>query len=939
MECSFAVKTLLANAAQHRKRGESVVIARRVIWISLVFLTGFRSDAEDLVRAETVFRTSPPNQGSEPGPMAVTDDALYFSADDGIHGRELWCIDAQGRPRMVADFLPGPEGSDPRCLTPIDDGLYFLARWNLGVPEERELLWFTRGDPRDSQCLGPMDTTITMTPGSSNLVRVGEKIMLIVYQSGLGREPLFVERSPSRLVTQIPMDTIPGPWGGIVREQENYAVLGDRVVFAVQGQTNSQRELWIADADSNSVRTLVSQPDKRFGYPMNFAVVNNDIYMSASDEDHGVELWRVTGDAKSSMLVEDIRPGAGDSYPREFAGFDGHVFFQADDGVYGAELWCTDGTSSGTRMVRDINPGSPGSSPYAMVALEGALLFIATTEQFGTELWRTDGTENGTVLLADLNPGPTSSNPYAFAILDDRILFSANHRDFGEELWVSDGSPGGTQMMKDIAPGPAKSEPFNTTVFNGKAYFSANDGEHGAELWVSDGSEKGTHIVADLLPAERAVSSSNPGLLMLCGTSVFFVADDVVHGAELWVTDIATRVTHLTKDIAPGTAHADPDHLTAVGDAIYFTAKSGPSRTLWCSDLRGGDVKPLPLPDGFEFSSPTLVARGLDALVFSAISDSAEFHLLQLRPRSQEIRDLGRVDSELQQGQIATLTSFGGNVYAAVQDGPVWRFAKWDSSTQELQSLPFSFSEDPQWSMFQEVARTRIGTGSDHDRDLLCAYLALPGMKGRFVSTHNGAYFSAYTADSGSELWFTREGVSTAVLVKDCFPGPASGSPEWLTLFGDHVFFVAEHPRKGREIWVSDGTTDNSLCLNEWPGESPDGTAPAELLVWKDRLWFSQAGSAAHIRTLAVCQYQESAPNRIGNPIVFANAVSDPKYLTPAGDYLYFSAESPATGRELWRLRLDPLEIDLVANVVPEAGYESNTTAPIHTVSTIVPTN
>ncbi|MGY6536766.1 MAG: ELWxxDGT repeat protein, partial [Pararhodobacter sp.] len=39
---------------------------------------------------------------------------VYFSADDGVHGRELWVTD--GTPvgtRMVRDTAPGPQGGLP----------------------------------------------------------------------------------------------------------------------------------------------------------------------------------------------------------------------------------------------------------------------------------------------------------------------------------------------------------------------------------------------------------------------------------------------------------------------------------------------------------------------------------------------------------------------------------------------------------------------------------------------------------------------------------------------------------------------------------------------------------------------------------------------------------------------------------------------------------
>jgi ELWxxDGT repeat protein len=67
-------------------------------------------------------------------------------------------------------------------------------------------------------------------------------------------------------------------------------------------------------------------------------------------------------------------------------------------------------------------------------------------------------------------------------------------------------------MVKDIKPGTAGSGPGNLMDVNGTLFFNANDGVHGSELWKSDGTEAGTVLVKDVNPLTTCDDSGyNPG--------------------------------------------------------------------------------------------------------------------------------------------------------------------------------------------------------------------------------------------------------------------------------------------------------------------------------------------------------------------------------------------------------------------------------------------
>ena len=62
---------------------------------------------------------------SQRGPI-VFNDQLFFKANDGINGFELWRYDGINTPSMIADINPGNTDVDP-YLAELNNELYFRA--------------------------------------------------------------------------------------------------------------------------------------------------------------------------------------------------------------------------------------------------------------------------------------------------------------------------------------------------------------------------------------------------------------------------------------------------------------------------------------------------------------------------------------------------------------------------------------------------------------------------------------------------------------------------------------------------------------------------------------------------------------------------------------------------------------------------------------------
>jgi len=367
--------------------------------------------------------------------------------------------------------------------------------------------------------------------------------------------------------------------------------VGNRVYF--HGSTGEQGGLCVTDGTAAGTRLLA-----RVGLSTEYGTIGSTLFFSATDDEHGNELWNTDGTPAGTVLVADINPGGfpegslvfrGNSFPADFTEVNGTLFFTACDGVHGWELWRTDGTASGTYMVRDIDPRplrgdathdgcSDGQStrPRQLRAVNGRLCFFVDDQFQSQQLWTSDGTPEGTVMLKEVVPPPSFPvPPSGFAPVNTVTTLGGTLFFAAGKLWKSDGSSEGT------APFSPASGSFSFLTPGRSLLFFAGPGG----LWKSDGTSSGTSLVKEISFATSIRFNNRLSDLETVGDRIFFTAFiPGLNKFELWTSEGTPDGTY-PLGIGPEPAGSEPASLIAANGRLYFTALDRDhGRQLWRSD-------------------------------------------------------------------------------------------------------------------------------------------------------------------------------------------------------------------------------------------------------------------------------------------------------------------------------------------------------------------
>ena len=306
----------------------------------------------------------------------------------------------------------------------------------------------------------------------------------------------------------------------------------------------------------------------------------------------------------------------------------------------------------------------------------------------------------------------------------------------------------------------------------GWTYFTAETLAAGRELWRTDGTAAGTAQVLDLRPGSGGAFAEGAGALGYqlgapLGDRLLFVADDGIHGAELWSTQGAAASTALVADLVPGSGDPQLVDLAADGTRCFLVGQDAGGAALWVTDGTGGGTAQVFGP------AVGTTASGISNLVVAGDGRGAFFTAANTTtPGWPPVLDLWWTDGTaagtqllLQDtGQVESSTWFAGRLYFGGRSAVHGWEPHVSDGTPGGTGLLADLAPGPESSSPRFVAEGALG---------------------------GELYFQARRPGEGAELWVTDGTPAGTTLVSDLVAGPLGSEPVPLGVAGGRLILAA----------------------------------------------------------------------------------------------------------------------------------------------------
>jgi ELWxxDGT repeat protein len=798
---------------------------------------------------------------------------LFFKADDGVRGEELWKTNGTSSGTALIKDVSVSSGSNIFGMASTNGISFFY----LATPTDVGI-WKSDGTSSGTVLL---KNNISFDDYflTEKFVAATNGIFYFIQSNNLGQELWKTNGTVNGTV--------------LVKQFKNFSnlqnltVVNSTIFFTVDDGAHGN-ELWKTDGSTAGTVLVKDIANTIAGSdPDELTNINGILYFSANDILNGREVWKSDGSLTGTILVKNISPIWQDSNPSNFTLCNNKIFFFTDDGVNNF-IWMTDGTDIGTKQIISNNSALPFISKklgnknglqyekYFFIQHKGTLFFNATTKISGSELWKCDTLSNTLNQVKEIgiriNSGlPSIVSNKSAVEFNGKLFFWADDGSRGFELWQSDGTTNGTALVKDIYPGYNGSscrsnngwpdcgniEPFLVT--KDFFYFTANDGVYGTELWRSDGTTIGTYMVKDIYlgtPVYGAPKSANPSNFKLINGVLYFIADDGIHGRELWKSDGTATGTSLIKDINVGAEGIDCCYFDqiVVKNILYLVANDGVHESeLWKSDgTNAGTVLVKDINPGL--SNPSNINGLIEingTLFFSAYNPTLGYELWKSDGTSSGtllVKDINPGSGDGYNSYSIKALNYKGFLFFISNIGDLWKSDGTGNGTvivKKFYSSQYPYQRAYSFSLVNDSLffRTNLGESYYTDGTTLGTYSVpkIPINYKSFPSINKKYYFSNYYKDLGFEPHLRDSTLAKDIFINDINIGPNGSYPEFFKA-GNYMYAFAKNDSLETSLWVQNSictiipsapiVRDTAFCLNSSNSKLSAISSNGNTLYW-----------------------------------------------------------------------------------------------------------
>ncbi|MDQ1348792.1 MAG: hypothetical protein QG573_2168 [Acidobacteriota bacterium] len=852
----------------------------------------------------------------------------------------LWRTDGTqaGTLRLTApgsiDYL-FPDGA---ITTPVflDGRLFFAHRREETGPLE---LWATDGTEDGTAFVAALDVGASATPAA--IVAVGSELFVLLRKF----DPVYhlaLWKSDGTEAGTVEIEIFLGSFQSVEAAIPAEAVLFFSARTPIEGSPDTfSDQLWVTDGRPGGTRKLTAFPAYTSLPHTKLRLDEGRLHFYIEDSVSILQVWQSDGtvdgtfplSAFSSEQMCCVR-----TEPPPIAELHGSTYFVGIGADEALALWRSEDFPGGaTRVARLDRPNFDGDSEMVWLERFGDLLVFPAHGDHGWEIYTSDGTRSGTHELADLCTGECDGRPSRPLVLGDRIFFEAMDPQSNRQLWTS-ALPDLEPRQLTFPPARAGDSPVfaapEVARLSTGWLFAATDATHGFELWRSGGTPETTEMVIDLL-------NDRPGLLLAGvesdGGELFFSAS--AENRELYeviATDATAAGTSVLSE-APSLrcglfSWNSAPALYALPTALLIEEDECDVNRILSWNRGSGELTTLfggREPPNAGYAAVRLRHRA-EALVERVDESSGETQLWRTDGTWDGTRYLRPMPEPLQISSIQ-LAVQGKALYSPSWPSPSLRAL--DLATYEDSEVTaFVSPSTPDYRIhpagelgyffvrragyFDEVGaplelwRT---TGSTPGTFLVAGLVGGYRWAGEIVDLGGSAVFLVATLDGTTELWRS-DGTLPGTGVIASFATPSS-SGLGLDRLGGYVFFQGRDEAHGEELWRTDGTAaGTALLLDLTPG--PAGS----VLPWSaagERYLYFTAGQVDPLPALWVSDGTTQGTRLIVS--AWDSGPASPFALgTPdGGERLYFSAESPEAGFELWQVDASSGVVRRVADLWP----------------------